>query len=128
MRGNQEPLLRDRCSGRNWRKWPARSFLRANRTAPSPNDAGIIRCFVCETIKDKAIDMGIGRDRQLEAIGLARFCVIACRLRRERADDQWPAAGSGDRKSVVSGQGVSVRVDLGGSRSIKKKTKKKQKK
>src|SRR3546814_12733860 len=26
-----------------------------------------------------------------------------------------------DRKSVVSGKGVSVRVDLGGSRSIKKK-------
>src|SRR3546814_18479110 len=27
-----------------------------------------------------------------------------------------------DRKSVVSGKSVSVRVDLGGSRSIKKKT------
>src|SRR3546814_13098386 len=30
---------------------------------------------------------------------------------------------AGDRKSVVSGKGVSVRVDLGGRRSIKKKKK-----
>src|SRR3546814_12461463 len=30
-----------------------------------------------------------------------------------------------DRKSVVKGKSVSVRVDLGGPRSIKKKTKKK---
>src|SRR3546814_17717712 len=29
--------------------------------------------------------------------------------------------GSGDRKSVVSGKSVSVRVDLGGRRHIKKK-------
>src|SRR3546814_16950316 len=29
---------------------------------------------------------------------------------------------SGDRKSVVTGKGVSVRVDLGGRRSIQKKT------
>src|SRR3546814_13445298 len=29
--------------------------------------------------------------------------------------------GLGDRKSVVSGQSVSVRVDLGGRRTIKKK-------
>src|SRR3546814_15930800 len=29
--------------------------------------------------------------------------------------------GTGDRKSVVSGKSVSVRVDLGGRRSIKKK-------
>src|SRR3546814_17238448 len=40
-----------------------------------------------------------------------------------------PAAGKGagtrDRTSVVSGKSVSVRVDLGGRRSIKKKTKKK---
>src|SRR3546814_16333476 len=30
-------------------------------------------------------------------------------------------AGAGDRKSVVSGKSVSVRVDLGGRRIIKKK-------
>src|SRR3546814_19717886 len=37
--------------------------------------------------------------------------------------------GRGDRKSVVSGKSVSVRVDLGGRRSIKKKkNNKKQKK
>src|SRR3546814_18115044 len=33
-------------------------------------------------------------------------------------------AGAGDRKSVVQGQSVSVRVDLGGRRIIKKKTQK----
>src|SRR3546814_12448454 len=37
------------------------------------------------------------------------------------ADDQ-AENRTGDRKSVVSGKSVSVRVDLGGSRSIKKKT------
>src|SRR3546814_15561419 len=31
-------------------------------------------------------------------------------------------AATGDRKSVVSGKSVSVRVDLGGRRIIKKKT------
>src|SRR3546814_13627826 len=36
--------------------------------------------------------------------------------RRDRA-----RPGSADRKSVVSGKGVSVRVDLGGRRIIKKK-------
>src|SRR3546814_18370846 len=39
-------------------------------------------------------------------------------LSRRRA----PGARPGDRKSVVEGKSVSVRVDLGGSRSIKKKT------
>src|SRR3546814_13005039 len=34
--------------------------------------------------------------------------------------------GCGDRKSVVSGKSVSVRVDLGGRRIIKKKKKQKQ--
>src|SRR3546814_18663916 len=34
------------------------------------------------------------------------------------------ARGGGDRKSVVSGKSVSVRVDLGGSRIIKKKNNK----
>src|SRR3546814_11376154 len=32
-----------------------------------------------------------------------------------------PGCQPGDRKSVVSGKSVSVRVDLGGSRTIKKK-------
>src|SRR3546814_19817716 len=33
----------------------------------------------------------------------------------------WPSCAPPDRKSVVSGQSVSVRVDLGGRRIIKKK-------
>src|SRR3546814_14128888 len=34
---------------------------------------------------------------------------------------KWPVIPFGDRKSVVSGKSVSVRVDLGGRRIIKKK-------
>src|SRR3546814_11539978 len=33
-----------------------------------------------------------------------------------------PRTGTGDRKSVLSGKSVSVRVDLGGRRIIEKKT------
>src|SRR3546814_11008901 len=39
----------------------------------------------------------------------------------ERVEDYW---GKEDRKSVVSGKSVSVRVDLGGSSIIKKKNQK----
>src|SRR3546814_11294806 len=42
-----------------------------------------------------------------------------CRIRARRAPRR---QRSGDRKSVVSGKSVSVRVDLGGRRIIKKKT------
>src|SRR3546814_14302436 len=44
---------------------------------------------------------------------------LACRVAEELAhiDANWPT----DRKSVVSGQSVSVRVDLGDRRIIKKK-------
>src|SRR3546814_17872160 len=41
------------------------------------------------------------------------------RLDRDRTADLRGAAGAGDRKSVVSGKSVSVRVDLGGSQTIK---------
>src|SRR3546814_15055114 len=49
---------------------------------------------------------------------LARPIVEA--VMKGRSDPDRIAAG-GDRKSVVSGKSVSVRVDLGGRRSIKKK-------
>src|SRR3546814_1146152 len=42
--------------------------------------------------------------------------------RRGNLECDQPPAQSGDRKSVVSGKRVSVRVDLGGRRIIKKKT------
>src|SRR3546814_12555454 len=48
---------------------------------------------------------------------------IACgRLRATRRSFE-PAPPHGDRKSVGSGKSVSVRVDLGGGRIIKKKNK-----
>src|SRR3546814_16930295 len=40
--------------------------------------------------------------------------------------DMAPAGGTQDRKSVVKGKSVSVRVSLGGTRVIKKKTNNKQ--
>src|SRR3546814_15317202 len=43
----------------------------------------------------------------------------------EMLDGRGIALGPRDRKSVVEGKSVSVRVDLGGRRIIKKKTKKK---
>src|SRR3546814_17959232 len=42
------------------------------------------------------------------------------------AESQRAKPGIGDRKSVVSGKSVSVRVDLGGRRIIKKKNKHKK--
>src|SRR3546814_21090592 len=39
------------------------------------------------------------------------------------ASESWTDDDAGDRKSVVSGKSVSVRVDLGGRRIIKKKKK-----
>src|SRR3546814_18702006 len=43
------------------------------------------------------------------------------RARDRRGGVQRPRKGFGDRKSVVKGKSVSVRVDLGGRRIIKKK-------
>src|SRR3546814_2449720 len=60
-------------------------------------------------------DIGLGVDFEIDRAALAKFV----------ADDiagALPAALVGeDRKSVVSGKSVSVRVDLGGRRIIKKK-------
>src|SRR3546814_16342939 len=55
-------------------------------------------------------------------------CNKSCSQQRRAGDTahcaQSPTlvSASRDRRSVVSGKSVSVRVDLGGSRSIKKKT------
>src|SRR3546814_19667805 len=61
-------------------------------------------------------------------------CRPMCRAREQSVDRinlhlvQWPrylAERREDRKSVVEGKSVSVRLDLGGGRCIKKKTKEK---
>src|SRR3546814_20547500 len=51
---------------------------------------------------------------------MSLVCALAAAGIRSRAK----AAAAEDRKSVVEGTTVSVRVDLGGSRNIKKKKKK----
>src|SRR3546814_14761314 len=60
-----------------------------------------------------------------QAIGIAPLgrIIEACRIYREGAgrDAQKEARKPQDRKSVVEGKSVSVRVDLGGRRIIKKK-------
>src|SRR3546814_11088194 len=50
-------------------------------------------------------------------------CIHGATLRRVPADSQDERRTCRDRKSVVEGKSVSVRLDLGGRRSIKKKTK-----
>src|SRR3546814_13736427 len=57
--------------------------------------------------------------RYLGGVGKGRTLELACLEEAEKEDLQ-PLA-DGDRKSVVLGKRVSVRVDLGGSRTIKKK-------
>src|SRR3546814_11159271 len=49
--------------------------------------------------------------------------VVSSKARHRRPEKKanMSVSGAGDRKSVVSGKSVSVRVDLGGSRIIKKK-------
>src|SRR3546814_17959786 len=49
------------------------------------------------------------------------------RSQRQRQRDDRSALQQSDRKSVVSGKSVSVRVDLGGRRIIKKKNKRQKK-
>src|SRR3546814_20311136 len=59
---------------------------------------------------------------------LAARAILSPDRRAAAARIERPRLGCGcgeDRKSVVSGKSVSVRVDLGGRRIIKKKTKKK---
>src|SRR3546814_15110553 len=65
-------------------------------------------------------------DEQLEAVGDAWVVVAATRQRRdfERITGDERRLLQPDRKSVGEGKSVSVRVDLGGSGTIKKKNKK----
>src|SRR3546814_14786965 len=59
--------------------------------------------------------------REHPEIGAAKVQVVAERLAFAGNDVGAPCA-RGDRKSVVSGKSVSVRVDLGGRRLLNKKT------
>src|SRR3546814_14089275 len=59
------------------------------------------------------------RHRDLDALGVERVLQPLAELAHHRPLLGW--LGLEDRKSVVSGKSVSVRVDLGGSRIIKKK-------
>src|SRR3546814_13790466 len=62
-------------------------------------------------------DRAFGHSRPLERIGEVEPCADVAQIFQQRA----ALLGKADRKSVVSGKRVSVRVDLGGRRFIKKK-------
>src|SRR3546814_16751352 len=66
---------------------------------------------------------GSARDRPRRDVVLERSGA----LRTPRRPSPLVARPDGDRKSVVSGKSVTVRVDTGGRRSIKKKKQIKQK-
>src|SRR3546814_21044068 len=78
---------------------------------------------VCSSdLDDNVAEVCRGRDVDLDLVELD-----VALLGDERVDVGEPRLGLGatalDRKSVVSGKSVSVRVDLGGRRIIKKKKK-----
>src|SRR3546814_21190056 len=61
--------------------------------------------------------------RRLQGLSPARYPYYGAPSTRGRHTWSWPfRILFRDRKSVVQGKSVSVRVDLGGSRLIKKKT------
>src|SRR3546814_12406970 len=73
---------------------------------------------------------GVGRvlDRLIEGHYMERAGTPRCRQTSRTPNQAQPGRQQAvliDRKSVVEGKSVSVRVDLGGRRSIKKKKKKK---
>src|SRR3546814_18080298 len=72
-------------------------------------------------VHEHAVDPALGGHRPLAGVVAERPRAPAPPELREKERVLGPA-GPGDRKSVVEGKSVSVRVDLGGSRIIKKKT------
>src|SRR3546814_16843981 len=83
-------------------------------------------------ILDYAERSGGSREKLGQGLGLPRNCLGSADVRVSRHDagtillraiKLTGNPGTGDRKSVVSGKSVSVRVDLGGRRLIKKKKK-----
>src|SRR3546814_11418368 len=59
-----------------------------------------------------------------QAVGAAFIAGARAAIERSTPYVVFTAAGGADRKSVVEGKSVSVRLDLGGRRLMKKKKKK----
>src|SRR3546814_15650401 len=92
---------------------------------------------VCSSDLDIGVMVYVGRGLRAQISGKIENCLIdpslpVARRNADHAGDQmpyWPSYSeipptSNDRKSVVSGQSVSVRLDLGGRRIINKKIRK----
>src|SRR3546814_11334899 len=94
------------------------------------------RCALVTGVQTCALPISSPESRERGRIGVrrivggsaARACLISssvvslCKIRPSWLARTTLQAGAGDRKSVVSGKSVSVRVDLGGRRIIKKTT------
>src|SRR3546814_15650774 len=83
------------------------------------------RCALVTGVQTCALPISSVSPRSASTIGCDPWVDVSMMLRR-----RWPSAAqsfdhtpvpSGDRKSVVEGKSVSVRVDLGGRRNVKKK-------
>src|SRR3546814_12186979 len=69
--------------------------------------------------RDVLADHGVTADHQLRRLA-AIFRILWPQPDAGEGKDLGPRADAGDRKSVVEGKSVSVRVDLGGRRITKK--------
>src|SRR3546814_18065783 len=88
-------------------------MLRSSQQVPRTKPHGNADQHQCQGRPHRPADKGLPRARLGVAPGTQQFAQLAQILLR---------AGVGqDRKSVVEGKSVSVRVDLGGRRNIKKK-------
>src|SRR3546814_16710492 len=64
---------------------------------------------------------GVGAQEAAEDAAGQPGCAAPWSRLRSATTSAFPAGGQRDRKSVGQGKGLSVRVDIGGGRNIKKK-------
>src|SRR3546814_14204990 len=98
--------------------------MRCDREAILPRDNGINRCKTPLGIIE--VDPG-ERGHHFDATDFDEAIGLGCRDVGLGASLLGMTLGGIDRKSVVSGKSVSVRVDPGGGRILKKKKQKKDK-
>src|SRR3546814_13135884 len=108
----------------------ARSLEKGERV-PVPDDAPPTRCDALQTKLVSPLTFDVLREAGARGVAVTEdeiaaamaFAARHLRLVVEPGGAASPAAALAgkDRKSVVSGKSVSVRLDLGGRRSIKKK-------
>src|SRR3546814_14774304 len=92
----------------------------ANESRQAKAMSGTVRALVANMVT--GVSKGFERKLNLVGVGFrAQVQGDALKLQLGFSHDIVHSMPAGDRKSVVSGKSVSVRVDLGGRRIIKKK-------